>query len=46
MNDHGWSLAAEDWEPFGLFELRIECLDSRNSVVGQLLKLTFPFPVT
>ena len=35
-----WSFGSEDWEPFGLFEKRIECKDCHGSVVGQLLMLT------
>jgi hypothetical protein len=40
INDRGWSFATEDWEPFGLFEARIECKDQHGGVVGQLLMLT------
>ena len=39
VNMQGWSFASEDWEPFGLFEHRIECKDRHGSVVGQLLML-------
>jgi hypothetical protein len=40
MNAYGWSFATEDWEPFGMFERRIECKDHHGNVVGQLLMLT------
>ncbi len=39
-NDRGWSFAREDWEPYGMFEVRIGCKDQHGSVVGQLLMLT------
>lgn len=39
VNNSKLSFATEDWEPFGMFEKRIECRDRHGSVVGQLLKL-------
>ena len=40
INAQGWSFVTEDWEPFGMFEARIECKDTRGEVIGQLLMLT------
>ena len=40
INMHDWSFRSEDWEPFGMFEFRIECQDKHGSFVGQLLMLT------
>ena len=40
INDSNLSFVTEDWQPFGLFEKRIECKDRHGSVVGQLLMLT------
>ena len=39
INDHDLSFVTEDWEPFGLFEARIECKDRHGCVVGQLIML-------
>ena len=40
IDDRGWSFVTEDWEPFNMFEARIECKDQHGGVVGQLLMLT------
>jgi hypothetical protein len=39
INDRGWSFVTEDWEPYSMFEGRIECKDQHGVVVGQLLML-------
>ena len=39
VNDRGWSFVTEDWEPYSMFEARIECKDQHGGVVGQLLML-------
>jgi hypothetical protein len=44
VNEYGWSFVTEDWEPYSMFEARIECKDRHGSVVGQLLMLTIKLP--
>ena len=39
VNARNWSFVTEDWQPFGMFEYRIECQDRNRVVVGQLLML-------
>jgi hypothetical protein len=39
VNNSRLSFVTEDWEPFGMFEKRIECKNPRGDVVGQLLML-------